>query len=64
VERVSYEAFRANAQAAGLGAYQVDGLIKMFDYYASYGLIGNPRVLNWLLGRQPATLMDFLKRQI
>lgn len=64
VEQVSIETFRANARASGLGDYQVDGLVKMFEYYASYGLVGNPRVLTWLLGRPPTTLVDFLKKQV
>jgi len=51
-----------NARAAGRDYYQVEALQKMFQYYARYGFWGNPRVLGWLLGREPASLADFARR--
>ena len=50
------------ARAGGLGAYQVDTLLKMFVYYERHGFWGNPRVLGWLLGRAPATFAEFAAR--
>ncbi len=32
----------------------------MFAYYAAYGLIGNPQILGWLLGRPPTSLESFV----
>jgi uncharacterized protein YbjT (DUF2867 family) len=61
-ETMSLEAWQRGVRAAGLGDYQIETLIKMFRYYERYGFWGNPRILNWLLGRPPATLADFVKR--
>jgi len=37
-------------------------LAKMFEYYAKYGLTGNPNTLRCLLGREPTTLAEFVGR--
>jgi NAD(P)H dehydrogenase (quinone) len=58
------EAWRQQAGAAGLGQYQLDALIKMFEYYERYGLEGNPAVLGWLLGRAPTSLADFVRKSL
>lgn len=49
-------------KAAGLSDYARSTLLKMFDYYKANGFIGNPNVLRWLLGREPASLADFARR--
>jgi len=49
-------------QIAGLSEYAVENLIKMFDYYNEWGLVGNPTVLQWILGRTPTTLAAFAER--
>ena len=49
-------------RAAGLGEYARSTLLKMFEYYESYGLAGNSNVLHWLLGREPASLAAFIQR--
>jgi uncharacterized protein YbjT (DUF2867 family) len=49
------------ARAQGLREYAIQTLIKMFRYYAAYGLVGNSNVLTWLLGRAPASLDDFIR---
>jgi len=36
----------------------------MFRYYADNGLVGNPQVLRWLLGREPTTLEEFIQKSI
>jgi uncharacterized protein YbjT (DUF2867 family) len=51
------------ARATGLDSYQRQTLIKMFRYYAQHGLIGNSGTLRWLLGREPTTLAEFVRRQ-
>jgi uncharacterized protein YbjT (DUF2867 family) len=56
------EAWAARARTAGLGDYQLATLIRMFQYYERYGLIGNPNMLRWLLGREPTTLVTFARR--
>lgn len=34
----------------------------MFDYYDVHGFAGNPNVLAWLLGRQPVTFTEWVRR--
>ncbi|WP_158716474.1 SDR family oxidoreductase [Blastococcus sp. Marseille-P5729] len=34
----------------------------MFDYYDVHGFAGNPHVLSWLLGRQPVTFTEWIRR--
>ncbi len=51
-----------NAQAAGLGSYQIETLLKMFRYYAQYHFWGNSQVLGWLLGRPPTGFRGFVER--
>lgn len=52
----------SQAKTSGLGAYQIDTLTKMFQYYGQNGFCGNPNVLAWLLGRQPTSLAEFVAR--
>lgn len=57
------EDWDARAQISGLNDRARETLIRMFDYYSAHGLVGNPNVLGWLLGRAPATLAAFAARQ-
>lgn len=59
----SVEDWDARARASGLNDHARETLIKMFSYYAAHGLVGNPNVLGWLLGRAPTTLAAFAARQ-
>jgi uncharacterized protein YbjT (DUF2867 family) len=56
------DVWQQGARAAGLGDYQVQTLLKMFDYYERYGLWGNANLLSWLLGRPPTTFAAFVRR--
>jgi len=56
--------WKERAKASGMSGYAIETLIKMFEYYETNGLPGNPRVLSWLLERKPTTLAEFLNRQI
>ena len=56
------EVWAARARTAGLGDYQLATLIRTFQYYERYGLIGNPNMLRWLLGREPTALVEFARR--
>jgi uncharacterized protein YbjT (DUF2867 family) len=51
------------ARVPGLGPYQRDALARMLGYYADHGFAGNPNVLGWLLGRPPASVVDFARRR-
>ncbi|MEW5783774.1 MAG: NmrA family NAD(P)-binding protein [Bacillota bacterium] len=61
--QVSPQLWRRQAVASGLGKYQVETLLKMFDYYARYGFWGNGNVLRWLLKRAPAGFAAFAERE-
>jgi len=56
------EAWEARARTSGLGDHPRATLIRMFHYYRLHGLIGNPNVLRWLLGREPTALAEFARR--
>jgi NAD(P)H dehydrogenase (quinone) len=61
-EVIPLEEWERVARASSLGDYQVLTLMKMFCYYESYGFAGNPNALKCLLGRQPISFAEFVKR--
>jgi uncharacterized protein YbjT (DUF2867 family) len=61
-EQIPLDTWRQNAERSGMSAQAMDTLIKMFAYYESYGLRGNPNVLGWLIGRPPTSFEDFARR--
>jgi uncharacterized protein YbjT (DUF2867 family) len=63
-EQIPLTEWVVQAQAAGLGKYQLETLVKMFHYYEQYGFWGNSRVLAWLLGRPPTRFSTFLDREL
>ncbi|MFN2159873.1 MAG: NmrA family NAD(P)-binding protein [Anaerolineales bacterium] len=63
-EFVPLEKWETEARSKGLGGYQVEALVKMFRYYEEFGLSGNPRVLEGLLGRPPGDFYAFLERTL
>lgn len=62
--QIPIEIWRKKAEQAGMGPYQVTTLIKMFDYYTSYGLWGSNFVLKGLIGREPNSLSVFSRREL
>ena len=60
-EAVPLDAWKTQARAAGLSDDKVETLARMFLFYERHGLRGNPRVLEWLLGRPPASFEQFLQ---
>lgn len=56
------EAWHARARAGGMDAHAADTLARMSRYYDEFGLVGNPNVLRWLLGRAPNDLAAFAMR--
>ena len=63
-EAIPLDVWKEGAREAGLGDYQVDTLVRMFRYYESFGLWGNPNVLSWLLTRPPTTFETFVERTV
>jgi hypothetical protein len=51
-------------RAGELSEYGFENLIRMFEYYDRWGLIGNPNVLRWLLKREPASLESFIRQSL
>jgi hypothetical protein len=60
-EELPLAMWKEKAHQSGLDDYAVQTLCQMFHYYAAYGLVGNPNVLRWLLGRAPTELATFLR---
>jgi uncharacterized protein YbjT (DUF2867 family) len=64
VEVIPLEVWREQALASKLGDYQIETLMKMFEYYEQNGFWGNSGVLAWLLGRKPTTFAQYVQRTI
>ena len=47
-----------------VGEYGRTTMKRMYDYYATHGLRGNPKVLAYLLGRPPTTYAAFARREL
>jgi NAD(P)H dehydrogenase (quinone) len=63
-EYISTKVWKNKASQSGLGAYQTDALVKMFNYYDRYGLMGNAHSLGMLLNRLPTSFEQFIDRYI
>lgn len=61
--RVDWDEWQADARQRGIGDEAIATLLAMFRYYDRHGLVGNPNVLGWLLGRAPTTFTEFVGRQ-
>ena len=64
VETPQDETFAAQLKKLGVGDYQVNTLLKMFQHYNEHGFIGNPNVLTWILGRKPNDFSSFILRTL
>ena len=60
----SRQSWQQNALASGMQKQQIELLIKMFEYYDKFGLVGNSSVLEYLLGSKPTTFKQFITRII
>ena len=49
---------------AGAPDHTIDGFIRLFNHYDRYGILGNPNVLRWLLGREPTTFVEYVRREL
>ncbi len=49
-------------RVSGLSEYAQENLVRMFEYYDQWGLVGNPNVLRWILKREPTSLTSFVER--
>jgi hypothetical protein len=60
-EQIPLAEWTQQAQAAGLGIYQIETLVKMFRYYEQYDFWGNSRVLACILNRPPTRFREFIE---
>lgn len=49
---------------SGLTEYAIENLVRMFEYYDQWGLAGNPKVLRWILKREPNSIEIFIRRAL
>ncbi len=59
--QIGLGAWEEQARGAGIAGFALDALLRMFRCYADYGFSGNPRLLRFLLGREPNSMGDFLQ---
>ncbi len=64
VEVVPVGAWERQARESGLDDDRIETLVKMFRYYERNGLMGNPGVLEWLLGRSATRFASFVQRTV
>lgn len=53
-----------NAKKTGLGSYQIETLVKMFEYYARFGFYGSNFFLKKLLKGEPQDFAGFVRREL
>ena len=53
-----------NAETNRMDRYAIDTLMKMFEYYDKFGLVGNSNTLQHLLGCEPANFQQFLNKTL
>ncbi|MYH32587.1 MAG: NAD(P)H-binding protein [Gammaproteobacteria bacterium] len=61
-EALSLEQMEKNARAAGAGDDRITQMLTMNSHYDQFGFRGNPNVLRWILGREPITFENYVKR--
>ncbi|AIY07105.1 nucleoside-diphosphate sugar epimerase [Paenibacillus polymyxa] len=64
VETPQDEMFAAQLKNLGVGDYQVNTLLKMFQHYNEHGFIGNPNAMTWILGRKSNDFSSFILRTL
>jgi NAD(P)H dehydrogenase (quinone) len=62
-ERTPIDVWERGARNAGLEAYAIETLKKMFLYYENHDFVGSPQILGWLLKRPPTTLAEVIERE-
>ena len=61
-EALSLEQVEKNARKAGASDDRVEQMLIMNGHYDQFGFRGNPNVLRWILGREPNTYENYVKR--
>jgi uncharacterized protein YbjT (DUF2867 family) len=63
-QAVSLDAMEAAARAKGISDDRIAQMRIMNAHYDAHGFLGNPNVLQWLLGRPAATYAEYVKRLV
>ncbi|MDZ4132225.1 MAG: NmrA family NAD(P)-binding protein, partial [Dethiobacteria bacterium] len=63
-EEITLDRWILKANNAGLGSYQIETLVKMFKYYARFGLHGSNFILKKLLKGEPQDFTGFIRREL
>jgi NAD(P)H dehydrogenase (quinone) len=61
---IGRQSWAENARKNHLSDFQIETLLKMFEYYEKFGLIGNSNVLEMLIKRPAGTFRNFVNRNI
>ncbi len=61
-EQVPIDTLRARGQAAGLSADRIEQMSIMNQHYDAHGFLGNPAVLEMILGRPATRFKDYVQR--
>lgn len=61
-EKEPLDAFLEHGKALGFNDYTLQMMARMFPYYDEHGLVGSPKILGWLLGREPTNFESFVRR--
>ncbi len=64
VRQISIDEFLSSGWMARMGDYQKGALRRLFEYYGGRGILGNPTVLTWLLGRPPTSFAQYVRREM
>jgi uncharacterized protein YbjT (DUF2867 family) len=64
-EEVNVDQFLATISGGQqLPPFVQEGFERLFAYFGSYGITGNPNTLSWLLGRAPTTFAEYVEREL
>jgi len=61
---ISRDIWGDKARLIDMRSIEITILMKMFEYYEKYGLVGNPFILKTLLRREPTQFIEFVKQHI
>lgn len=61
-EEEEVEGWKRRVGQGSMNEYTLENLVRMFEYYDQFGLVGNTNILKWLLKREPTSLDSFINR--
>jgi NAD(P)H dehydrogenase (quinone) len=64
VQTINRQVWDQQAQLSDMPDYTRQTLLKMFEYYERFGFVGNPHILEYLLGRRSRYFSEFIEHLI